>query len=83
MQLRPNTAKKKKKKERKSLKIINAGEGMEKKEPSLKELKTELPHDSVIPLLGIYLEKNIIQKDACTSMFTAALIYNSQDMETS
>ena len=56
---------------------------MEKKEPSLKELKTELQHDSVIPLLGIYLEKNIIQKDARTSMFTAALIYNSQDMETS
>ena len=62
-----------KKKERKSLQIINAGEGMEKKEPSLKELKTELPHDSVIPLLGIYLEKNIIQKATCLLMFTEAL----------
>ena len=26
-----------------------------------------------IPLLGIYPEKTIIQKDTCTSMFTAAL----------
>ena len=29
---------------------------------SLKKLKTELPYDPVIPLLGIYLEKTIIQK---------------------
>ena len=26
-----------------------------------------------IPLLGIYPEKTIIQKDTCTPMFTAAL----------
>ena len=28
---------------------------------------------SAIPLLGIYPEQNIIQKDTCTPMFTAAL----------
>ena len=39
----------------------------------LKKLKTELPYDPAIPLLGIYLEKTIIQKDTCTPMFTAAL----------
>ena len=30
----------------------------------LKKLKTELPYDPAIPLLGVYLEKTIIQKDA-------------------
>ena len=44
----------------------------------LKKLKIELP---AIPLLGIYPEKTIIQKDICTPMFTTALFYNSQDME--
>ena len=39
----------------------------------LKKLKIELPYDPVIPLLGIYPEKTIIQKDICTPMFTAAL----------
>ena len=39
----------------------------------LKKLKIELPYDPVIPLLGIYPEKTIIQKDTCTPMFTAAL----------
>ena len=39
----------------------------------LKKLKIELPYDPTIPLLGIYPEKTIIQKDACTPMFTAAL----------
>ena len=39
----------------------------------LKKLKIELPCDPAIPLLGIYPEKNIIQKDTCTTMFTAAL----------
>ena len=37
------------------------------------ELKIELPYDPAIPLLGIYPEKTIIQKDTCTPMFTAAL----------
>ena len=39
----------------------------------LKKLKIELPHDSAIPLLGIYPDKTIIQKDTCTPMFIAAL----------
>ena len=39
----------------------------------LKKLKIELPYDPAIPLLGIYPEKTIIQKDTCTTMLTAAL----------
>ena len=39
----------------------------------LKKLKIELPYDPAIPLLGIYPEKTIIQKDTCTPVFTAAL----------
>ena len=35
--------------------------------------KIELPYDPAIPLPGIYPEKNIIQKDTCTTMFIAAL----------
>ena len=40
---------------------------------SLKKLNIELPYDPAIPLLGIYPEKTLIQKDICTSNFTAAL----------
>ena len=39
----------------------------------VKKLKIELPYDSAIPLLGIYPEKTVIQKDTCTPMFIAAL----------
>ena len=39
----------------------------------LKKLKLELPYDPAIPLLGIYSEKTIIQKESCTTMFIAAL----------
>ena len=39
----------------------------------LQKLKIELPYDPAIPLLGIYPEKTIIQKESCTPMFTAAL----------
>ena len=35
----------------------------------LKKLKIELPYDPVIPLLGIYPEKTIIQKESCITMF--------------
>ena len=38
-----------------------------------KELKIELLYDPAIPLQGIYPEKTIIQKEACTTMFIAAL----------
>ena len=39
----------------------------------LKKLKIELPYDPGVPLLGIYPEKTIMQKDTCTSMLIAAL----------
>ena len=39
----------------------------------LKTLKMELPYDPAIPLLGIYPEKNVIQKESCITIFTAAL----------
>ena len=39
----------------------------------LKKLKTEVPYDPAIPLLGIYPEKTIIQKESCTKIFIAAL----------
>ena len=39
----------------------------------LKKLRIELIYDPAIPLLGIYSAKTIIQKDACTPMFIAAL----------
>ena len=39
----------------------------------LKKLQIELPYDPAIPLLGIYSEKTICQKESCTKMFIAAL----------
>ena len=39
----------------------------------LKKLKIELPYAPAIPLLGIYPEKTIVQKDTCTPMFIATL----------
>ena len=39
----------------------------------LENLKIELPYDPAIPLLSIYSEKTIIQKESCTTIFIAAL----------
>ena len=39
----------------------------------LKKLKIELPYDPAIPLLGIYLEKNVVRKDTCTPVSIATL----------
>ena len=39
----------------------------------LKKLKLELPHHPAIPLLGIYLEKNMVPKNTWTPMFIAVL----------
>ena len=39
----------------------------------LRKLKIELPYDPAIPLLSIYSDKTIIQKDTCTLMFIVAL----------
>ena len=52
-----------------------------KKIKKIKKLKIELPYDPAIPLLGIYPEKTIIQKDTCTPIVHCSTIYNSQDME--
>ena len=41
--------------------------------PWFLKLKIEPLYDWAIPLLGIYPEKTIIQKDTCTLTFTAAL----------
>ena len=40
----------------------------------LKKLKIELSYNPAIPLLGIYPDKTIIQKDRCTPMFIATLL---------
>ena len=37
------------------------------------KLKIELPYDPAFPLLGVYPEKTMIQKESCTTMFIAAL----------
>ena len=39
----------------------------------LKKLNIQLPYDPAIPLLGIYPEKTIIQKDTCVPRFIAPL----------
>ena len=39
----------------------------------LLKLGIKLPYDPAIPLLAIYPEKTIIQKDTCTPVFTEAL----------
>ena len=40
--------------------------------PLKKKLGMKLPYDPAIPLLGIYPEKTIIEKDTCTAVFRAA-----------
>ena len=35
----------------------------------LKILKLELTYDPAMPLLGVYLERTLIQKDICTPLF--------------
>ena len=39
----------------------------------LNKLKIELPYEPAVPLLAIYPEKTVIQKDTCTPIFIAAL----------
>ena len=43
------------------------------KEIPHKSKKTKLPFDPGIPLLGVYPEKTMTQKDTCTPVFIAAL----------
>ena len=40
---------------------------------ALRKLNIKLPYDPAVPLLGIYAERTIIQKDSCTHIFIAAL----------
>ena len=49
---------------------VNCYNTMENTMDFLKKLKTELPYDPAIRLWGIYSEKNIIQKDTRTPVFT-------------
>ena len=44
--------------------------------------KLELPFDPAIPLLSIYSDKIIIQKDTRSSQVHSSTLHNSQDMET-
>ena len=39
----------------------------------LKKLGIKLPYDPASPLLGIYPQETIMEKDTCTPMFTTAL----------
>ena len=41
------------------------------------KIKMVLPYDTLMPLLGVYLKglKSLSQRDICTAMFTAALLY--------
>ena len=83
----------------KGLQVTNAGEGVQRQEPSygvgknvnwcshyekvwsfLKKLRTELTYNPAIPLLGIYPEKILIQKNTRTHV-QGSIIYDSQDME--
>ena len=43
-------------------------------ENSMEVLKIELWYDPAIPLLGLYLDRSIIQKGTCTHMLIAALL---------
>ena len=40
----------------------------------LRNLYIEQPCDPAVPLLGMYLDKTVIQKDTCTRIFIAALL---------
>ena len=47
----------------------------------LRKLKLELPYDPAIPLLSIYLDRTVIQKDTYTPMFIAALFTEAKTWE--
>ena len=47
----------------------------------MKKLNIETPYDPAIPILGIYLEKTIIQKRYMQHNVHCSTIYNSQDIE--
>ena len=47
-----------------------------------KNLKIELPYDAGIPLLGLYIEENIIRKDNVQSFVRVSTIHSNQLMDT-
>ena len=49
----------------------------------LKKLKIEFPYDLTIPLLGIYQEKTINQKDNVNPYVHSSTVHNNEDKETS
>ena len=38
------------------------------------KIKIELPYDPAISILGVYLERTMVQKDICTPMFLTMLL---------
>ena len=46
-----------------------------------KHLNIERPYDPAIPLLGMYPEKTIIQKDTYNTVFTAAVFKKTRTQE--
>ena len=52
-----------------------------RKKKKERKLNIELQYNLLIPLLGIYPEKTIIQKDSIHPSVHCSSIYNSQDME--
>ena len=46
----------------------------------LKTLEIELSYDPEMPLLGIYLQKTLVQEDTCIPVFTATL-FTTDSME--
>ena len=76
----------------KRVRTANAGEDVEKGEPSytargkavwrfLKKLKIEIPFDPGIPLLGIYPKNTTshTQEDICTPMFIASVFTRAKE----
>jgi hypothetical protein len=63
---------------------MQAGATLEKFWRLLKNLNINVPYDPAIPFLGIYPKEcnTGYSRGTCTPMFTAALVTNSQVMET-
>ena len=55
---------------------------MEDKKEVPHKTKNKILYDPAIPLLGIYPDKTLIQKDTCTPYIHSSTTHNSQDMET-
>ena len=47
----------------------------------LKKLKVELPYNPTVPILGMYPEKTLIQKEYMHPSVHYSTVYSNQDME--